>query len=115
MSEVIRLKNVDLIIHACVDALDLRRHIDDGHAIVSVDNWDAKPLRINGKIVTSYDEIPRVIENGRLEIMSEDATIELLIDDKICIGFTDGEYAYIPCFPVKHVRLLLKHARKTRG
>ena len=107
MDGVVRLRNVELVIRACVEALDLRKHVDEGYAILNVISWAERPLRINGRAVESPDEVPDAVENGTLEIANEYASIELLTGDRICKGFTDGEYAYMPCIPIKHVKLLL--------
>ena len=122
-SKVVRLKNVHLRIHACTESLDRNEDIKDAWAIIEVygyksdteEDWRdriSENIMINGKEVYSLDEIPGVLEGGSLEILSVDADIIIYLPDKgkICKGFTDGEYAYMPCIGLDQIMILLDKA-----
>jgi len=119
----IRLKNVRLRIHACVDSLDLYRDIKDGYAIIEVYGYKSDTerdwrerisnnIKVNGKEVSSLDEIPLYLDGGSIEILDTDASIIVLLPDegRICKGFTDGEYAYMPCIRLDQIMILLHKA-----
>ena len=105
--KLVRLRNVKLRIAGCTDSLDHTETIKDNLAVIETHSMDYR-IRLNGNEV-SLDSMPTIIENGTLEILNEDADIIIYYPEKnrICKGFTDGEYAYMACINVDFIVMLL--------
>jgi len=100
----VKLENVDLVVHACTDPLDLRRRIRSAWAVVEVFVDDVTHVedvvRIEGKPVTKEEFTNlKALRNSKLEIMNDGGRITYYDREggRICHAFTDGEYAYEVC------------------
>lgn len=71
-------------------------------------NGDDPSLKLDGNYVWA-DELPKIIRNAKLEIVNDEADIVLYLPHKgkICIGYTDGEYAHIPCISTSQIMSLI--------
>jgi len=111
VKKLVRLINTEIIVHGCVEALDINIFIRQGTAIIKIHVLpeNKPPITINNKPIKSINDIPDIISNTTIEINNGYADI-IIYDDKekeMCIAYIDENQAQLPCVKLSDLKQLI--------